>query len=240
MRVICHSALVAAFVLGAAPEVLRAQPTEPRIELARSLVQDRDGLLSPTKLYEISADLFCRSYFAELRRDAEWGPNHPNWSRTLPEFCTQLVQLALPEGRSLEDYLQGELSKALTATELSELDARNSDPAVVAASLRLQKRGLNWAFVVQAEKPPGTAGLFSSLEREAARRTAQTLLEKTPEVSADVRSVFFYLDTLSFAKYQRAVGQSFMNTAGRLDASPQGKFAAFMRAWHIKVSEAAR
>lgn len=239
MRLICHCTLLAAFILGAAPETLGAQPTEPRIELARALIQDREGLLSPRKLYEISADLFCRSYFAELRRDPEWGPNHATWSKMLPEFCAELVQLALPEGRSLEDYLQGELSKALTPAELSELDSRNSDPSVIAASLRLQKLGLNWAFVVQAQKPPGTAGLYSSLEREAARKT-QTLLERTPEVDADVRSVFFYLDTPSFAKYHRAIGQAFMDTAGRLDASPQGKFAAFMRAWLIKVSEPAR
>lgn len=240
MRTAFHFLLFVACVFVATPQALRAQPSEPRIEAARALVQGKDALLAPMRLYEMTADLFCRSYFIELRRDAEWGPNHPIWSRLLPEFCAELVQLALPDGQSLEGYLQAELAKELTQGELLDMGARNSDVAAIAASRRLQELGLNWIFVVQASKPPGTARLYSRAEREVAIRTAQILRDQAPEVSADVRSAFIYLDAPSFISYQRAVGQAFMSSAGRLDPRPQGRFAAFMRGWHERVGGQAR
>lgn len=228
-------------IFASASSDVRSQPSEPnRLESAKRLVRDNDGLLAPLQLYGLTADLFCRSYFVELRRDAAWGPNHPGWAQWLTGFCKDLVQLSLPEGSSLEEFLAHELAKGLTQAEIDQLDLRNSHPEVVAASSRLQGRGLSWAFVVQAERPPGTAGLYSSSERETAKRTAQLLNQEVSGVESDLRSVALYIGAPEFAKYQRVLGKAFMGSAGRLDSNPQGKFAALMRAWHAKVSEAAR
>lgn len=146
-------------------------------------------------------------------------------------FHTPCCALSVRAGQRRR-YLQAELAKEFTQSELLDLGAKNSDAAAIGASRRLQELRLNWLFVVQAAKPPGTARLDSSAEREVATRTAQILRDKAPEVSADVRSAFIYLDAPLFTSYQRAVGQAFMNSAGRLDPSPQGSFAAFMRGWH--------
>ncbi len=233
--------VIALLLFGATAGDIKAQaPDDIRLEAAQTLVNDKDGLLAPVQLFGLTADLFCRSYFAELRRDADWGPNHPSWSKWLPDFCTELVQISLPEGRSLENFLALELAIGLTYPELVLLDARNSDPAVAAAALRLQGLGLNWIFFVQAERPSGTAGLYSSAEREAARRTVQILRREVAGVESDLRAVALYIGAPAFAKYQRTVGQAFMNSVGRLDSSSQGKLATLMRAWHYKIREPAR
>jgi hypothetical protein len=233
--------VLALIVLGTTAGGVSAQaPEAVRLEAAQTLVREKDGLLTPVALFGLTADLFCRSYFAEVRRDAGWGPNHPNWGKWLPDFCQELVQISLPEGHSLEAFLVLELAKGLTEAELVLLHDRNSDPVVAAASSRLQRTGLNWAFVVQAERPPGTAGLYSSAERETARMTAQILRREVPSAEPDLRVVALYVGDPAFEKYQRILGQAFMNSAGRLDSIPQGKFARFMRVWHAKVSEPAR
>lgn len=153
-----------------------AQPLDPnQLRAAQEFVADRQGLLAPTQVFGLQADLFCRSYYVELRRDADWGPNHPNWERGRAQFCAELIGIALPQGLSLEAYLASELAKELSHSELSQLNERNSEPGVVAAAARLQEQGFGWHFFVQAERPPGTAGLYSSAERESARRTVQIL-----------------------------------------------------------------
>lgn len=230
-----------AFIIAASASYVQAQSLDGvRLEAARTLVNDKEGLLSPTQLFGMKADLFCRSYFADLRNDAVWGPNHPKWIKQLPDFCGEVLRIAMPEGQSVESYLEIELARGLTQTDLLDLNDKNSAPAIVAATSRLLGHGMSWTFVMQAERPPGVARMYSDAEREAARRTMQILRGELPGLEADLRTVASYIGTPAFSSYQRVMGQAFMNSAGRLDATPRGKFAALMAAWQANVSETAR
>jgi hypothetical protein len=216
---------------------------EPKHAISARLVSDKTLLLGPMQIYGLMADLFSRSYFAELGGSSPWGPNHGNWSKLLPAFTAELLQMAEPTGNGVGFFLSSELAQRLGQEELMALSSGLREPQANEAIRRLESMGFSLLFLIQAQAPAKVPQLYSAEEHKTAKRTAEILRANIPEIEAmrpDLKALATLMDTNTFTNYQRALGAAFKASAGQLEsnATKRTQFQAFLQRWRVKIRQA--
>ena len=207
-----------------------------------SLAVMKAPVFGPTQMFNLTADLFTRSYFAELRAVPNWGPDHPAWARNLSSFSSEMLRLMLPEGVDLESHLSAELQRQLAREELSELAASISRPDFTRAADRLPEVGASWRDLVLVQSVMRAPKFYSSAEREQAKAVVSALRgevagERASLLKDDVKPIATFLGSPAFEKYQSALGNTFMASAKRLEETQEGRrgFESLMQRWHIRL-----
>jgi hypothetical protein len=217
-------------------------PSASSEEFARALVSNSDVLLSAADLYLVAADLFARSYFMDLRPYPSWGPNDARWATQYPLFLKTILANSLPMDTSLEVFLTSVLAQRMSSQELLELGAKFSHPRLRAAIGRLEGLGLNYRFMLLAERKPDVLRLYSSADQQAANRTIAVMRGALPEIERlkpDLELLHELLQSRAFLRYQTVVSESFMETVGKLEGD-KGRFTRLMAIWKDVVAEPGR
>jgi hypothetical protein len=218
------------------PGAQAKEPAAPQTAVMQATVAN------PVQMFSLTADLFTRSYFAELKALSNWGPDHPLWETHLPSFQSELIRLLLPVGAELASHLSAELQRQLTPEELAELAAAVARPEFTSAAGRLQETGASWENLVLVTSIMQAPKLYSFMERQRAKAVVSALREEAQGDRArllkeDLRPLAALLGTQIFEKYQSALGDTFMAGAKRLGETPEGRraFESLMQRWHARL-----
>ncbi|MCL4182660.1 MAG: hypothetical protein KJ011_04345 [Burkholderiaceae bacterium] len=240
------AALLALALASQFPQIHAQQPAAAIPQAPQPALMQAE-VFSPVQTFNLTTDLFARSYFAELRALPNWGPDHPLWARNLPSFSSEMRRLLLPQDVDLEAHLCAELQRQLTPEELLELAAVVSKPELMKSAARLEEIGASWSNLVLVQSVIRAPKLYSSAEREQAKRVVAALRgemasERTSTLADDLRTLASFLGSPHFQKYQTALGSTFMSGAKRLGETPEGKraFESLMRLWHVRLKNICR
>jgi len=244
LRVTAMAATLSLVVGGLLNQAASAPNTPDTLanEFALSLVSDPDVVAGPSELFLVSADLFARSYFMDLRPYPSWGPNDARWQKQYPVFLASVLANSLPNNAELEPFLASVLTQRMSAQELLELRAKASKPQFRAAVKRLGSLGLDLRFVLLAQRSPSVIRLYPLSDQKAARRTIELMAGALPELEQakpDLEALRDFLESNAFKRCQSVVGEAFMQSVGQLEADTK-RFGALMSLWRSVLTDPPR
>jgi len=206
---------------------------------------ERASAFNPTQMYGLTADLFTRSYFAELRALPNWGVEHLAWSRNLASFSSEMLALLLPISVTLEAHLSRELARQLTENELSELSTSITKPEIMAATGRLSDIGASWKNLVLIQMVQREPKFYSASERAQAKALVSVLRSEVAveqvALKIALKPLAEFLESSSFSVYQTALGNTFMADAKSIGEIPEKRrgFELLMQRWHNRLKAGA-
>jgi len=218
-----------------------AKTQAARYAIAKGLVNQPDRFFSPTQIFKLTADPFARMVFMEVRLGPDWGPDHPQWAPNYPAFRAEVLELLLPLGASLDDYLASTLAQALLSLELERLRDRFADPGLSRAIQRLDKEGLPWQTIMLSILMQQMPGYYSAAERASVAerlkkgfgRTRQTAELKT--LDKDLAPVGEFMDSPQFKQYFGVMGEAFLDRTRQLSKNYPQAVPRLVQQWRARL-----
>ncbi|MPS26398.1 MAG: hypothetical protein E2576_06935 [Alcaligenaceae bacterium] len=228
------------------PAMLRAQAVLDSTAQANALElsRKREGYIAPTQLFGLSADLFSRTYFAEVLPETKWGPDHSLWAPNLAAFKSDMVRLLLPPGVALDDYLADALVRGLSEDEVKALRREMESDDVHGAVRELTRIGLSWQVLVRAHTMQTESRYYSLAEQEQTRREMRLVREHLIDTDSGtfkekVKPLAEFAGSDLFNKYVAVVNQAFMDGAKRVGNAEREKSAnsisVLLERWRVRL-----
>lgn len=218
-----------------------AKTQAERYAIAKELVSRQDGFLAPTQVFKLMADPFGRAFFMDIRLGPDWGPDHPQWASHYPAFRAEVLELLLPLGTSLEDYLASTLAQSLLSFELERLRDRLADRGIARAVQRLQEEGLPWQNILLFMLMQQLPAYYSATEKEQVAHLLQKGFRRARNASQeraldrDIAPLAAFIESPQYQQYFRAMSDAFQDRALQVGKNYPQAFPKLVQRWRARL-----
>lgn len=245
------AAAAAAPVAETAPEPAAEPPPPPppdpvaeaarRSALAERIVQQPSSQLAARELGNYLADMAARPMFKSLRRDLNWGPDHPVWQRQFPEFVIAYASLSEELSPDVPGRLKEALAASMSEAELGEVATTLGSPRFRELERKLRSLGLDQRTALTLVGMSTSPELFSRSEKEAMRRQVLTIGNREQELlslNQWMESAMREFRTPAFQRYEKILPEVLTAARQRIknDEHAMEALKNFVTAWRLRVA----
>lgn len=215
---------------------------ENREALASRIVGNSASHNDRDEIEKAMTDAAARPLFKKIRADRNWGPEHPVWTKLLPEFSVAFGRLLENYAPDIEGRLKSALANSLSEGELSEIAATLSDARYVETQALLKQLGFNSASAIRIMGVLTSPALYSQAEKDLLKEQLSRLKEREKELEAlktRLDSMLKSFQTPAFAKYQQLLPEVLSASLRRLEADEAARqqLRSFVVTWQERVRQ---
>lgn len=242
-----HTRRIGGFILALAITVASAQVRADDVRGNREALADRIVGNSAShndrdEIEKAMTDAAARPLFKKIRADGNWGPEHPVWTRLLPEFSAAFGRLLENYAPDIEGRLKAALANSLSEGELSEIAATLNDARYAETQALLKQLGFNSASAMRLMGVLSSPALYSQAEKDLLKEQLLRLKEREKELEAlkaRLDSMLKSFQTPAFAKYQQLLTEVLSASLRRLEADElaRQRLRSFVVTWQERVKQ---